>query len=79
MRWMGRMVGLCEERGLGMLKKLHTSEFNAVCKEYGAGEPVGGCGQSEPDLGQCRPQRHLVGAEHGDSVAASSAGLKPLG
>ncbi|MEM1355913.1 MAG: argininosuccinate lyase [Planctomycetota bacterium] len=36
----GKMVGLCEERGLGMLKKLSASDFNAVCKEYDAGEPV---------------------------------------
>ena len=36
----GRMVGLCEERGLGMLKKLDVADFNAVCKEYDAGEPV---------------------------------------
>ena len=37
----GRMVGLCEERNLGMLKKLRVEDFNAVCKEYNAGEPVG--------------------------------------
>jgi argininosuccinate lyase len=37
----GRMVGLCEERGLGMLKKLRVEDFNTVCKEYDAGEPVG--------------------------------------
>ena len=37
----GKMVGLCEERGIGMLKKLEVSDFNAVCKEYDAGEPVG--------------------------------------
>ena len=36
----GRMVGLCEERGLGKLKKLEVADFNAVCKEYDAGEPV---------------------------------------
>ncbi|MEM6257866.1 MAG: argininosuccinate lyase [Planctomycetota bacterium] len=36
----GRMVGLCEERGIGMLKKLEVADFNAVCKEYDAGEPV---------------------------------------
>jgi len=36
----GRMVGLCEERNLHMLKALHESDFNKVCKEYGAGEPV---------------------------------------
>lgn len=30
----GRMVGLCEERGLGMLKKLRVEDFNAVCHEY---------------------------------------------
>ena len=38
----GKMVGVCEERGLGMLKKLEVADFNAVCKEYDAGEPVGG-------------------------------------
>ena len=37
----GKMVGVCEERGLGMLKKLEVADFNAVCKEYNAGEPVG--------------------------------------
>jgi argininosuccinate lyase len=37
----GRMVGLSEERSLGMLKKLRLEDFNAVCKEYNAGEPVG--------------------------------------
>ncbi|MEM6505785.1 MAG: argininosuccinate lyase [Planctomycetota bacterium] len=36
----GRMVGLCEERGLGMLKKLDVADFNEVCKQYDAGEPV---------------------------------------
>ena len=36
----GRMVGLCEERNLGMLKKLRVEDFNAVCKEYDADEPV---------------------------------------
>jgi argininosuccinate lyase len=36
----GRMVGLCEERNLGMLKSLTVADFNTVCKEYNAGEPV---------------------------------------
>lgn len=36
----GKMVGVCEERGLGMLKKLEVADFNAVCEEYDAGEPV---------------------------------------
>jgi argininosuccinate lyase len=36
----GRAVGLCEERQLGVLKALHVSEFNTLCKEYNAGEPV---------------------------------------
>ncbi|MFN3165754.1 MAG: argininosuccinate lyase [Phycisphaeraceae bacterium] len=36
----GRLVGLCEERQLGVLKKLHVSEFNTVCREYNAGEVV---------------------------------------
>lgn len=36
----GRMVGLCEERGLGMLKALKVEDFNAVCKEYNAEEAV---------------------------------------
>ncbi len=37
----GRMVGLCEERALGMLKALRVEDFNAVCKEYKAAEAVG--------------------------------------
>lgn len=36
----GRMVGLCEERNMGMLKKLSVHDFNTVCKEYHAGHPV---------------------------------------
>jgi len=36
----GRIVGLCEERHLGMLKKLTVHDFNVVCKEYNAGHPV---------------------------------------
>ncbi len=37
----GRVVGLCEERGVGMLKKLAVADFNAVCNEYNAGDAVG--------------------------------------
>ncbi|MFK7789726.1 MAG: argininosuccinate lyase, partial [Phycisphaeraceae bacterium] len=36
----GRLVGVCEERNLGMLKKLAVEDFNAVCKEYEADEAV---------------------------------------
>ncbi|MGB1124473.1 MAG: argininosuccinate lyase [Phycisphaeraceae bacterium] len=36
----GRLVGLCEERGVGMLKKLAVADFNAVCNEYDAGDAV---------------------------------------
>ena len=36
----GRLVGVCEERDLGMLKKLAVEDFNAVCKEYNAEEAV---------------------------------------
>jgi len=36
----GRMVGLCEQRGLGMLKKLAVEDFNAVCAEYGSPDAV---------------------------------------
>jgi argininosuccinate lyase len=34
-------VGVCEERDLGMLKKLKVEDFNAVCKAYKAEEAVG--------------------------------------
>ncbi len=37
----GRLVGLCEERGLHVLKKLRVADFNMVCKEYKTGEIVG--------------------------------------
>ncbi|MFK7789089.1 MAG: argininosuccinate lyase, partial [Phycisphaeraceae bacterium] len=37
----GRLVGVCEERALGMLKKLNVEDFNAVCIEYKAEEAVG--------------------------------------
>ena len=36
----GRLVGLCEERGVGMLKKLDVADLNAVCNEYDAGDAV---------------------------------------
>lgn len=36
----GKLVGVCEERNLGMLKKLAVEDFNAVCKEYEAEEAV---------------------------------------
>lgn len=36
----GRLVGVCEERDLGMLKKLKVEDFNAVCKEYNAEQTV---------------------------------------